>query len=82
MRHSYLKFQDPITGEMTWEYEKFWDDVTALGCLNFDCNQVAEAMLAGLTPEQAVALFNLEEEENFVPEDYEDHLNHDMSMNH
>jgi hypothetical protein len=83
MTHAaYLRFYNMETGEYTKEFQEFYDDVGQYDCPNYDCNQVANAILDGMTAYEAAKLFNQLAEENKIPIDFEDQLNHDMSMNY
>lgn len=82
MQPAYLEFQNPETGEYTTEFEKFWAELEKLNCKNFDCNQVAKAIKAGITPMQLYRQIESDYLSDLYQEDYEDKLNHDMSMNY
>lgn len=75
----YQQFQDE-EGNYTKEFEDFYEAVEKAGCANFDCNQVARAILERISVEEAVKQFNKDNDEIEV-EDFEDYLNHDTSMN-
>ncbi len=79
MPYPYQEFQNPETGEYTAEFEAFYQAVADLGCQNFDCNQVARAIKAGWTPEQASETFNAYYDEDRGEQI--DWLDRDMSMN-
>jgi hypothetical protein len=78
----HLQFYDVVTGEYSKEFNDFYEDVLQYGAMNFDCNQVARAILDGLTPYQAAKQFDRDYSENVQKADWEDIFNHDMSMNY
>lgn len=75
------RFYDRETGEFTQEFDDYSAKVTEAGAANFDCEQIARAILDGLTPEEAAEQFNREHAEDRVPVDFEDLIGRDMSMN-
>lgn len=81
MELSFRKYQDQKTGDFTAEFEAFCEAVIAAGCGDFDCEQVAKAMDAGMSPVEAAAQFQQDYLDDNQVEDFEDRMNHDMSMN-
>ncbi len=81
MALAFHKYQDQDTMEFTSEFNAFSEAVIAAGCGDFDCEQVANAMDLGWTPFEAAYWFNRDYAEDNQVEDYEDRMNHDMSMN-
>lgn len=76
----YFSHYDIQTGELSESMQNYWDAVVAAGAENFDCNQLASAMMDGLTPAEAAKEFNAEYQDRIVI-DY-DPLDRDYSMNY
>ncbi len=77
----YIPFYNLETGEFTPEFNAFYEAVGQHDCPDYDCNQVARAMLAGMTPAQTAQMINENAREDQPVFDEEDRLNHDTSMN-
>lgn len=74
------QFRNNETGKYTKEYNDYFQAVIDAGGMNFDCEQIAQYMIWNISPEIAAKEFN--EDAETIKEDYEDMLNHDMSMNY
>ena len=79
MARPYEKYIDPITCQFTLPYQLFAIAVSKLS-QNHDCNQIARALDAGMTPEECAKMAEEEHAERET-EPFGDPLDHDFSMN-